>query len=153
MCCWFFFPKRLHATTALVSISVSEAERGPFSTWSRWCASRRWGPGGTAHRRSSLCIPRTPASFLQLQRHVGKQDQTHTDVRLHLGLGRPNNVLIVSVFARDSLSGFPCKPTQLVYDSPEEETEHTTSITALTSLLVQLFEHSSQASGASLTSG
>lgn len=36
-------------------------------TWSRRCASHSWGPGGTAHRRSSVCIPRTRANVLRLK--------------------------------------------------------------------------------------
>ncbi len=42
-------------------------------TWSRRCASQCWGPGGTAHHRSSVCIPHRRANSPQLEQQQRKR--------------------------------------------------------------------------------
>ena len=49
-------------------------------TWSRRCASQRWAPGGTARRRSSVCILHKRASDRQL-----RDTETHESICLQSG--------------------------------------------------------------------
>lgn len=65
-----------------------------LGTWSRPCASPSWALGDTAHHRSSVCIPHTPANFLQLQQ---QQQQQQSSIRAVFIQGTMSLVFTVSM--------------------------------------------------------